>query len=123
MGRKTGRSGHRPAAYEVESHCCRLSTRRDMNVVFIGIVAAAVAGIGAVYAREQTHATTTRVRIRDIARVFERLVAANTDGAFAMLSFAARGPANAKTDGLNVQFSIENGRPGLDWVLNDPSNI
>jgi hypothetical protein len=41
--------------------------------------------------------------IRDIARVFERLVAARTDGAFAMFLFAADGPSNAKTDGLNVR--------------------
>jgi hypothetical protein len=87
-------------------------------------VAAAVVGMGAVYMREEQHAaSTTRVRIRDIGRVFQRLATSGVDGTLAVFLFGANGPSKPKTDELTVQFSIENGRPGLDWVLEDPPNI
>src|SRR5690349_11520422 len=94
-----------------------------MNFVFIGIVAAAAVGMGAVIMREQRVASPTPIRIRDIRRVFERLVATRADGAFAVFLFTAKGLSNPKSGGLSVQFSIENGRPGLDWVLEDSNNI
>jgi len=94
-----------------------------VNTIFIGVVAAAAVGMAVVLGREQQHASTTRVRIRDIRRVFQRLSASGTDGTFAMFSFAVSGPLKAKPDDLCVQFSIENARPGLDWVLEDPRNF
>ena len=94
-----------------------------MNTVFIGVVAAAAVGMAVVWGREQQRVSSTRVRIRDIRRVFQRLSGSGTDGAFAMFSFAASVPSKAKPDQLCVQFSIENARPGLDWELEDPLNF
>jgi hypothetical protein len=95
-----------------------------MNIVFIGVVAAAAVGMGAIYMREQQYgAPSTRVRIGDIRRVFQRLAASGTDGTFAVFMFQPNGASKPTTDELSVQFSIESGRPGLDWVLEDAANV
>jgi hypothetical protein len=64
-----------------------------------------------------------QVAFEDIPRIFDRLVEAKRDGSFAVLLFGRDGAAPAKVDALNVQFSLQEGRVGLDWVLVAPLNV
>jgi hypothetical protein len=63
------------------------------------------------------------VRLRDVSGVFAALSSTGKDGNFAVFLFGADGQAPAPMDALNVQFSIEAGRVGLDWVLLAPLNL
>ena len=62
------------------------------------------------------------VTVNEVPRVFAKLKANGADGAFATFAFL---PDNAQggEDAVNIQFSVENGRIGLDWVLEGPTNI
>jgi hypothetical protein len=63
------------------------------------------------------------VCLPDVPRVVRMLREAGSEGAFAVLSFGKNSAAPAEQDALNVQFSVEDGRIGLDWVLVSPLNI
>jgi hypothetical protein len=64
------------------------------------------------------------VFLRDIPGVFFALSSSTfKDGHFAVFLFGADGEPPAATDALNVQFSIEAGRIGIDWVLLAPLNL
>lgn len=62
------------------------------------------------------------VPVYDIPRVFAKLQATGADGSFAIFAFLPDG-AQGGEDAVNIQFSVENGRIGLDWVLEGPTNI
>ena len=60
-----------------------------------------------------------RIRLDQIPAVYESLRKSGTEGSFAQFS-----PLPAPdTEELCIQFSIENGRPGLDWVLLSDENL
>jgi hypothetical protein len=62
------------------------------------------------------------VEVTDIPEVFSRLQSSNNYPAFAVFIFAPPDrPASA--DSINIQFSMEDGNPGFDWVLLSPTNI
>jgi hypothetical protein len=61
--------------------------------------------------------------LRDVPRVFAALSSAGGDGDFAVILFGADGQPPAEVDALNVQFSVEGGRVGIDWVLLAPLNL
>jgi hypothetical protein len=63
------------------------------------------------------------VCLPDVPRIVRMLREAGSEGAFAVLLFGKNGAAPAEQDALNVQFSVEDGRIGLDWVLVSPLNI
>ena len=83
-------------------------------VIAVGQRAARIAGT------DQLPAT---VCLPDAPRVVRMVREAGKDGAFAVLTFGKNGAAPAEQDALNVQFSLENGRMGLDWVLVTPLNV
>ena len=62
------------------------------------------------------------VRLADIPRVLQLVSATHRSGTFAVLLFGESGKS-AGRDALNVQFSIEHRRVGLDWVLLAPANV
>jgi hypothetical protein len=62
------------------------------------------------------------VHIDDVPRVFQQLQAHGREGSFAVFMFSEHGKPGDE-NGINLQFSIEHGRPGLDWVLAAPVNI
>jgi len=68
-------------------------------------------------------ATEQRVRLAAIPRALHLVSSAREDGTFAVFLFGENGRPPAGEDALNVQFSIENGRVGLDWVLEAPGNL
>jgi hypothetical protein len=63
------------------------------------------------------------VRLGAIRPVYDALASAAEDGNFAVFLFGSNGTPPKPIDALNVQFSVENGRIGLDWVLLAPDNI
>lgn len=67
--------------------------------------------------------TELKVTLADIAEVFEALTAEPQDGKFAVIVFGANGAAPQVMDPYNIQFSIEDGRVGLDWILLAPLNV
>ena len=75
----------------------------------------------------RTHAQYSVTRERAVAldqipRIFEKLRASKNYPAFAAFMFGA--PDRPGNDGtINLQFSMEQNRPGLDWVLLAPGNI
>jgi hypothetical protein len=63
------------------------------------------------------------VTFGDIPAVFAALSSSRTDGNFAAFLFGAAGQPPASMDALNIQFSIDGGRAGIDWVLLAPPNV
>jgi hypothetical protein len=63
------------------------------------------------------------VKMAAIPAIFVRLQATGKDSSFAVLGFLPPGKTSVQDDGFNVQFSIEGGRIGFDWVLIAPANI
>jgi len=63
-----------------------------------------------------------KVKIADIPAIFDKLKATGKDANFVAFCFGAS--EKSSTDNtVNVQFSIEGGRIGFDWVLLAPQNI
>ena len=91
--------------------------------VLIAAVVAIVAYLLLVRRQRSAEPTKQHVRLADIPRVLDLVSSAREDGTFAVFLFGERGQAPADKDALNVQFSIENGRVGLDWVLEAPGNV
>jgi hypothetical protein len=56
------------------------------------------------------------IKLSEVSAVFEKVKAAGKDGAFAQFCFGV--PDETVRDrAVNVQFSVEGGRVGFDWVL------
>jgi hypothetical protein len=72
--------------------------------------------------RRRSFPGLAQVTLQDIPRVFAKLREAGKDGSFAVFIFAPSGQPISR-DALNVQFSLEDGRIGLDWVLLSPANV
>ncbi len=74
-------------------------------------------------ARTFAPARLPSVRTEDIPAVLAALSSEGHDGDFAAFLFGESGQPPARMDALNVQFSIEDERMGIDWVLLAPPNI
>jgi hypothetical protein len=61
--------------------------------------------------------------LRDVPKVLSALSSTGRDGHFAVFLFGPDGQPPAQMDALNIQFSIEGGRVGIDWVLLAPLNL
>ena len=69
-------------------------------------------------------ADEVRVSVSQMPRVVSQLKASGRDSSFAVFLFMPKGrPANDSDEPVNLQYSIENERLGLDWVLLAPPNI
>jgi hypothetical protein len=93
--------------------------QQQVILVLIGVAVAAAVYLWGRHRVSPDHP----VGLEDIPLIFERLVQAKRDGSFAVLLFGRDGGAPAKDGALNVQFSLEEGRVGLDWVLLAPLNV
>jgi hypothetical protein len=97
--------------------------------VFVLLSGRSVGGLNGIRASGQfERAAPASVRLpavttQDIPRVFASLSSQRKDGNFAVFLFGADGQAPAPVDALNIQFSIEGARAGIDWVLLAPANL
>jgi hypothetical protein len=91
---------------------------RDQVVVAVVIAVC----IGVTWLVKSRVAEQHVVRLADIPQVYDKLKSQGSDRSFAVFMFSDRGKLGE--DGqVNLQFSIENGSVGLDWVLIGPVNI
>jgi hypothetical protein len=82
-----------------------------------------VVGLIAALARKRVRIVVGgKVKLADIPAIFEKLHATPIDGNFAVFIFNPPGK-QSRDEAINIQFSIENGTSGLDWVLLGASNI
>jgi hypothetical protein len=63
-----------------------------------------------------------KVKTADISSIFEKLKATGKDANFAVFAFIPPGKTSMD-DAINIQFSIDKGKIGLDWVLIGAQNI
>ncbi|HEX4141337.1 MAG TPA: hypothetical protein VHY09_13390 [Candidatus Methylacidiphilales bacterium] len=77
-------------------------------VLFVAVVFA-----GALFLRR---ANGAKVRLGEIPAILEKVKEAGKDGTFAQFCFET-GDMPTEAGAVNVQFSIEGGRVGFDWVL------
>jgi hypothetical protein len=66
-------------------------------------------------------APTYPVTARDIPAIISQLERSGKDGHFVVLMFVPRGSTDGES--VNLQYSIDGGVVGLDWVLLGPRNI
>lgn len=66
-------------------------------------------------------APTYSVTSRDIPEVISQLDRSSQNGHFAVLMFVP--PSSTDGEAVNLQYSIESGTVGMDWVLIGPRNI
>jgi hypothetical protein len=92
------------------------------NATTIAIVAVVIVVVLLVFAKKKIVADMPVCDVSQIPAVFERLKKDGKDGSFAVFMFQPPDQPSAD-DAINIQFSIEAGRIGLDWCLIGPSNI
>lgn len=89
-----------------------------MTYIIIGLVAAVIL----FFLVKSRVVISPKVKTVDIPAIFEKLKATGKDANFAVFCF--RAPGSTLADNVvNVQFSIESGRIGFDWVLICDQNI
>ena len=59
------------------------------------------------------------IAVADVGEVFRQISAQGVETSFAV--FAIR--AGDEDDAVEIQFSVEGGKTGLDWILMSPANI
>jgi hypothetical protein len=62
------------------------------------------------------------VKLSDVPEVLQQLKQRGSNGSFAVFMFSNQRKSGNENI-VNLQFSIENGKIGLDWVLLAPANI
>ena len=93
-----------------------------MKTILIVLVVVVFLVIVFTLAKKKIIAPEVKVKMADIPAIFEKLRAVAKDGSFAVFIFTP--PEKMSQDeAINVQFSIEQGQIGFDWVLLGPSNI
>ena len=91
-------------------------------LVFFGAFVVLCALIVRAAKRKIKIAETPQCTLYQMPVVFDRLEKEGQDGSFAAFIFQPPGTSN-RDDAINIQFSIENGRVGLDWCLLGSANI
>lgn len=91
-----------------------------MSLTQIAIAIVAIALVVLIVRGRTRASSDAPIRVADIPAVFAQLKKTGSDGSFAVFMPA---PEPDSDDALNIQFSIENGTIGLDWVLLSPVNV
>jgi len=93
-----------------------------MKIVILTVTIVVVLLVLVRLSKRKFVAAEVNVKASDIDAIFAKLDAVQKDGSFAVFVFTASGgtPTN---DAVNIQFSIEGGRSGFDWVLLAPGNL
>lgn len=61
------------------------------------------------------------IAVADVGEVFRQISAQGVETSFAV--FAIRTGEEGEDDAVEIQFSVEDGKTGLDWILMSPANI
>ena len=61
------------------------------------------------------------IAVADVGEVFRQISAQGVETSFAV--FAMRTGEEDEDDAVEIQFSVEDGKTGLDWILMSPANI
>jgi uncharacterized protein (DUF1810 family) len=93
-----------------------------MKTILIVLVVVVVLVLIFTLAKKRFVATEAKVKMADIPAIFEKLRAVGKNGSFAVFIFMPPGKASPD-EAINVQFSMERGQIGFDWVLLGPANI
>jgi hypothetical protein len=91
-----------------------------MNAIVIIIACAVVIAVFVLLKRSRI-VPTASVTSRNIQEVISQLDRSSQNGHFVVFMFIP--PDSADGEAVNLQYSIENGVVGLDWVLLGPRNI
>jgi hypothetical protein len=107
---------------DLRTHPLLSAVVRHIMTHVLWFFGAAIA-IGAIVFFVRSRITPTyQVGTSDFARVLAKLSLSTSNPVFAAFMFST--PDRPGNDAaINIQFSLENGRPGFDWVLLGPRNI
>ena len=61
------------------------------------------------------------IAVADVGEVFRQISAQGVETSFAV--FAIQTVKENEEDAVEIQFSVEDGKTGLDWILMSPANI
>jgi hypothetical protein len=89
-------------------------------VIAIAIIVAVLIVAAIVFFATRPVHSTLAATVADIPTIIAKL-AASKDGSFAVLMFDS--PRSRGGDAVNLQYSVEHGAVGLDWVLLGITNI
>ncbi len=89
-------------------------------IAFLAVALALVAAW--LVLRPRLAASETVITVDQIPRVFGQMAQSHANPTFAAFAFMTP-DRPAVQDAINLQFSMEGGRPGFDWVLIAPRNI
>ena len=93
-----------------------------MKILVPIVVVVAVIGLIVVLLRSKSTSQESTFATRDqIPSIVSRLQRTGHDGSFVVFMFSI--PGNHDETLPNLQYSIENGRLGFDWVLIAPQNV
>jgi hypothetical protein len=59
------------------------------------------------------------IAVSDVGEVFRQISAQGVETSFAVFAFRT----GEEDDAVEIQFSVEDGKTGLDWILMSPANI
>ena len=93
-----------------------------MKLVLVLVALALITTLNALFWFRPRPSRARQVSLSDIPRLLAALLAATRTPAFAVLMFPAV-PGKDDGDYVNLQFSMEDGRLGFDWVLLALPNI
>jgi hypothetical protein len=89
-------------------------------VITIAIVVAVIAVAAIVFLLTRPVHPTLAATVADIPAIVAKLATCK-DGSFAVFMFDS--PLSSAGDAVNLQYSVEHGAVGLDWVLLGKTNI
>lgn len=89
-------------------------------MIAIAVIAVVVVAVVFVFLAARPVVPTRSATVADIPDVMAKLATLH-DGAFAVFMFDS--PQSPGADAVNLQYSVERGAVGLDWVLLGDTNI
>jgi hypothetical protein len=93
-----------------------------MDPVVIGALIAVFIVVFVASRRGSQPGGDASARLADVPEVLRQLRSSGTEGSFAAFCFSPSAES-AVEESVNIQFSIEAGAVGLDWVLESPTNL
>jgi len=63
------------------------------------------------------------IAVVDVGEVFRQISAQGVETSFAVFAIQTGKEEEDEDDAVEIQFSVEDGKTGLDWILMSPANI